>query len=681
MSELRFETFTMPAGGIGPENPHPQFGVPPPPNTPDPAKIDPGVPPAEAQYIGYGIPSNCLPYKLQDDLSRHLVPRAFDVAVLENETLRATFLLEMGGRLWSLIHKPSGRELLFRNPVFQPGNLGLRVAWFSGGVEWNFCWTGHTPLTCERLFAARTRLPDGTPVLRLYEYERVRGLAYQIDCFLPDGSEVLLVRVALRNPDDRTVPVYWWSNMAVPDQPGGRVLVPAESLLHFAYDTGWMSQYPHPRHEGLDRSYPVNIPIGNDDFYMIPPDRPPWIAAVDVGGRGLFQASTGALRGRKLFVWGQLPACKYWQEFLNTPGHEYVEIQAGVERTQGSCRPLPGGGSFEWLEAYGLLEADPALVHGADWTAAWKHAGQCVARSASLETLERLLEETRPMSLAAPEDVVRRGSGWGALERMRRARSGERPFCGPALVFDDASLGPEQAPWLALLQEGALPPVAPQDAPVSYMIQEAWGERLKAALQTPAGQHWAAWLQLGVMHLARDRRPEARAAWEQSLRLGENVWALRNLASLAAIEKRQAESMEIYRRAIRLAPHDWRLTVEYATSLVFFKQPQECLALIESSPAPTQRRNRVRMLRLWAAIELDQLDVAAAILADPSLLEDVREGDGWTADLWFTYQAKRVAKTEGIPCDDALQQRVRATFTPPRHMDYRLASTVQILLG
>jgi tetratricopeptide (TPR) repeat protein len=681
MSELRFETFTMPAGGIGPESPHPQFGVPPPPNAPDPAKIDPGVPPEEARYIRYGMPSNCLPYKLQDDLSRQREPRAFDVAVLENETLRATFLLEMGGRLWSLIHKPSGRELLFRNPVFQPGNLGLRVAWFSGGVEWNFCWAGHTPLTCERLFAARTRLPDGTPVLRLYEYERVRGLAYQIDCFLPDGSEALLVRVALRNPDDRTVPVYWWSNMAVPDQPGGRVIVPAESLLHFAYDTGWMSQFPHPRHEGVDRSYPVNIPIGNDDFYVIPPDRQPWITALDAEGRGLFQASTGGLRGRKLFVWGQLPACKHWQEFLNTPGHEYVEIQAGLERTQGSCRPLPGGATFEWLEAYGLMEAEPGIVHGPDWEAAWRHTGARLARSAALPALERMLEATRPMSLAAPEEVVRRGSGWGALERVRRERGGERPFCGPSLVFDDASLGPEQAPWLALLKQGGFPSAAPQEAPGSYMIQEAWLELLKASMNTATGQHWGSLLQLGVMHLAHDRYTEARSAWEQSLRHTENVWALRNLACLATMEKRQDEAMEGYRRAVRLAPDDWRLTVEYATALVFFKNPVECLALIDAAPAATRRRNRVRMLRLWAVIELDQLDVAAGIMGDPSLLEDAREGDGWTAELWYTYKAKCMAKEEGIPCDDALMDRVRNSCAPPRHMDYRMANTVQSLLG
>ena len=67
---------------------------------------------------------------------------------LGNEILKATFLPELGGRLISLLHKPLGRELLNRNPVFQPANLAIRNAWFSGGIEWNIGQLGHTFSTC-----------------------------------------------------------------------------------------------------------------------------------------------------------------------------------------------------------------------------------------------------------------------------------------------------------------------------------------------------------------------------------------------------------------------------------------------------------------------------------------------------------------------------------------------------
>src|SRR5262245_17487213 len=135
----------MQAADLGPENP-----LPPLVSTHDlhATGAMPGVPDNMLKNMAYGHVSNILPYTLQDRYSRVRQPRDFRVAVLENETLRATFLLEFGGRLWSLVHKPSARELLDVNPVFQPANLAIRNAWFSGGVEWNIGITGHSPLTC-----------------------------------------------------------------------------------------------------------------------------------------------------------------------------------------------------------------------------------------------------------------------------------------------------------------------------------------------------------------------------------------------------------------------------------------------------------------------------------------------------------------------------------------------------
>jgi tetratricopeptide (TPR) repeat protein len=320
------------------------------------------------------------------------------------------------------------------------------------------------------------------------------------------------------------------------------------------------------------------------------------------------------------------------------------------------------------------METDAQVSLGENWQAAVSAAGSGVMRQAPQADLERMLEETRPMSLRAPEAVIRRGGGWGALERRRRARDGERPFCGPALIFDDASLGPEQAPWIELLEKGTYPAAAPTRPPASYLTGEPWRRRLEASLRTSGGRHWAALLQLGVMHLAQDRRSEARSAFEQSLTQADNAWALRNLASLAAIEDLREQAAEFYRRAIRLAPDDWRLTVEYATHLMARNRLAECMSVIASAPAATQARTRVRMLRLWAAVELDRLDEAAGLIAEETLLADVREGDRWTAEVWFAYKAKCVAKAEGVPCDEALRTKVRQSYPPPRHLDYRMVN-------
>ena len=142
----------MPTAQVGPENPLPPlFSVADMPRVVDTAAADAEM----RRNIGYGRVSTVLPYLVQDGYGRSRRPAEHKVAVLENDVLRATFLLDLGGRLWSLVHKPTGRELLHRNPVFQPANLALRNAWFAGGVEWNIGTIGHSPTTCEPLHAAR----------------------------------------------------------------------------------------------------------------------------------------------------------------------------------------------------------------------------------------------------------------------------------------------------------------------------------------------------------------------------------------------------------------------------------------------------------------------------------------------------------------------------------------------
>jgi hypothetical protein len=179
MSELKIKTWSMPSADLGSENPFPPLSSNQELHIAQ--SVDPTVPDEIRQNMIYGHVPNILPYALQDGYNRERKPRDFRAAVLENNVLRATFLLELGGRLWSLYHKPSGRELLYVNPVFQPANLALRNAWFSGGVEWNIGTIGHSPFTCAPLFAARVDGPDGTPVLRMYEWERIRQVTYQID--------------------------------------------------------------------------------------------------------------------------------------------------------------------------------------------------------------------------------------------------------------------------------------------------------------------------------------------------------------------------------------------------------------------------------------------------------------------------------------------------------------------
>ena len=325
---LRFEDFEIPSAKLGKLNPLPDLSA----NQDTHANIaidEETVSPEESKYMGWAKVNSILPYMIQDGYDRKKKPKQWHAAILENDFIKAVFLPQLGGRLWSLYDKKAGRELLHRNPVFQPCNLALRNAWFSGGVEWNIGIIGHTPYTCDRMYCEELKLSDGTPVVRMYQYERVRGLLYRVEAFLPDDSDRLYVRVRIDNARKNPTAVYWWSNIAVDEREDVRVIMPGTKAFRFGYG-GKLKKIPMPVVEDMDNidaSYTTNIPHAVDFFFDLDADKDPtkrcqrrWVSAIGGDGNGFIQTSTDVLQSRKLFVWGMGAGGRNWQTFLAPEG-------------------------------------------------------------------------------------------------------------------------------------------------------------------------------------------------------------------------------------------------------------------------------------------------------------------------------------------------------------------------
>ncbi len=670
MSELRIETWTMPAADLGPQNPLPPLR---PARDVHGITEAPGVPDDMVANMAYGRVDTPLPYTMQDRYDRDRKPRDFRVAVLENETLRATFLLEMGGRLWSLFHKPSGRELLSVNPVFQPANLAIRNAWFSGGVEWNIGTIGHCPFTCSPLFAARGERDGGTPVLRMYEWERIRRTPFQIDAYLPDGSPVLFVRVSISNPHDHDTPMYWWSNMAAPESPETRVIAPATSAYSFGYQAGSLYVAPIPEVDGTDVSYTTNVTRAADFFFHMTDGERHWITALDGQGKGLIQASTPRLQGRKLFLWGQSSGGRAWQTFLSQPGVTYLEIQAGLARTQTEHLRMPPQTMWTWLEAYGLMEADAEAVHGQDWS---------VAQSAVRAPLDALISEAEmeaehQASAAwagnAPIEILQTGSGWGALEQIRRQADSSPASTATSILFSQENLDTEQAPWLALLRDGAFPELDAEVEPLGYMVQDEWRDLLEQSMADGRSQNWAAWYHLGVMLYAIDDLDGARVAWEQSIELQPTPWARRNLALLDQLQGDLDAAAAGYVVACRQRPSLLPLAAECGATLIQAGRSETWLSLLNDLPDPVRNAGRIRLLEAQAALSVGDFARVETIFADPPVVADLREGERSLSQLWFEFHERRLSAEEGRQIDDMLRARVRREFPVPQAIDFRMS--------
>ncbi|MGW8065479.1 DUF5107 domain-containing protein [Streptomyces ziwulingensis] len=634
MTTIRREVLTLPAAPLGPDNP-----LPPLRPLDEAHRIDErdraGLPRDMARQVGYEPLRSLLPAPVRDGYGRVRAPRAFDALVIENDRLRATVLPGLGGRVASLHHKPTDRELLYANPVFQPANFALNGAWYSGGIEWNIGATGHTALSCSPVHAARVPAPDGGEMLRLWEWERLRDLPFQVDLWLPDGSDFLHVGVRIRNPHERAVPTYWWSNTAVPEE--RRVLAPADEAWHFGYERR-LRRVPVPSYGGADRTYPLNSRYAADWFYEVPEGRRRWIAALDERGHGLVQTSTDTLRGRKLFVWGTGPGGRRWQEWLTEPGTGgYCEIQAGLARTQLEHVRLEAESEVSWLEAYGPLDAPP----GGEWQAVLRGAEDRLETVLPRAGVDAAYAAWQPYADAEPGEGLATGSGWGALEVLRAG------WKLPGTPFEESTLGEEQRPWLQLLRAGSLPEPGRGEPPGGTLVARPWRDMLETTAATPAAEY-----HLGVAQWHGGDRAQAVRSWERGLKTATAAWPLLRCLAVADQEGGHHErAADRYAAAFddlcgqlreesapsgdeRWAAVTAALGREAVEALLASGRVADARAVCERLHPATRARGRFRLAEAALLVAEGRHEEARTVFDEGFEVADLREGDEVIGRLW-----------------------------------------------
>lgn len=658
MTTLSPSTRTLPAAELGPESRLPRFklqlGV-----APNPVAAE--LSPEERAGLLGDLATPVLPYGVQDRYDRARRPRERRVLVLENERLRATVDPALGGRLVSLLDLDDGRELLFANPILQPANLAVCDAWVAGGVEWNGLSYGHGPTTCRPVFAARGRAPDGGPLCRLYAFDRRVECVFRVELWLPAGERRLFVGVRLENPNPEPRELWWWTNLALPMSEATRVLAPTGPVLRHA-GGGALVRSPFPELEpGLDASYPARYGAAAD-IYFRPEAGRCFIAAIEADGRGLVEASTSALPGRKLFSWGSGPGGRRWRAHL---GGDYLELQAGVTPTQVQTFRLEAGAALACCEGLAPLALAPAAAH------ARAYGRACEAARTALEALlpeAELAARARALGALAgepAEEVLWRGEAWGWLEERRRGRA-----LSAGLAFE-APLGEAEAPWAELL-EGGLTEASLAREPRSWNVSRGWRARLAAA---PAS--WLSQLQLGTAALEAGELSEARARLEASRALRPSSAAERGLAILALAEGREQQGLDGYLRAFALAPGA-ELAEELAGLLAARRRFDELARFLAALPAALAGLERVRIARAELCAERGELAAGLALLEGD--FATIREGEVILHRVWLALHARPEERRLGRSLTGAEQRALLARHPLPPRLDFGV-QPAEVVLG
>ncbi len=667
VSKCYLEDYTIPSASFGETNPLPDIKN----VSYIHAKINvtDNVDREQRDKINTGMIDTMLPYRQQDLYDRNLKNRVFKAIILENKYLKAVFMPELGGRLWSLFDKENGKELLYRNPVFQPANLALRNAWFSGGVEFNVSIKGHNPLTCSSMFARKICASNGTEGARFYEYERIRGVAYGFDAWL--DNKMLYIRPRIENRSGKEVWMYWWSNIAVPETKKTRVIVPADEayINYFQNDSYELDMDKIPELYDTDVSYPLNLKHSRDFFYKIPDDEEKWITAVDEGGYGLLQCSTHKLKGRKLFVWGNGNAGRNWNNYLSDGKNSgYIEIQAGLAYTQLEHIPMSDGDIWSWVEAYGAVDVPKSEAHG-EWNTAKNTISNYIGKLFPLG-VGKTLDDKENVEFENGE-MLHIGSGWGALENLRRAQSREISL-SDTFEFPKDSLTNKQNPWITLLKDGVIAEMSPDVAPDSYLVDAEWLKLMEKASRSKFNQNWYFYMQYGVMCYANGDLEKAKSAFIKSIELNENCWSLRNLAMIYKNELGDIKTAyEFMVRAISLNKKCRALAVDTAVTFLAAEKAEEWLETYDSLDDTLKCDGRLRFYCAKAYIALKQYKEATKILNEDFVMPDIKEGDTAITDVWQELYRNIISIETGETDIEKLNLLVNEQF-PLGNLDFKI---------
>jgi len=639
-----------------------------------------GFPERYTALLGHDTGFRILPYTRQDRYRRDKKKVTLKTIVLDNGILRAVFLPEYGARLYSLERKSDGRELLYRNEVFQPANLAIRNAWFSGGIEWNAGQYGHAFSTCSPVFCSVQKDSGGEDFLRVYDYERCKGFFWHIDFHLDSGSDILCAHTAIHNIDPVEKSMYWWTNAAVPQSQGSRVFSPSAEVIYIdpyvrkgerRFGFGAMPELDIL--PGIDASYPERLTYSNEYFFACDSEALPWEAALDAEGKGFFEASTGMLKYRKMFCWGSLPGSKRWAEFLSRAGDNYFEIQAGLAPTQLHGTVMPPATVWSWTQVFGLLEADPGKVHDPDWAAARCHVGSQVSARIPRAALDAMHEAYLVAARLPCGEPVHQGSGWGALELERRRIAGEEGLCD-TFLFPLAGMDGRQRPWLELLHKGTFPDKNPADIPFDFLVQEEWEDPLRRSLAVAGvadGTGWNALLHLGVMAMERGDTAGARRYWERSLALVETAWTYRNLACLEIENGDSAAALRFYRKAAGSPGFfaDRAIAEEFLTLLASAGNLDEGILFYRELDASWKNDSDVLAVQYaYLCVRTGNIEEAEGFLHRN--VANIREGETPLSDIWFDVEALKYARGLRLPLTEAMRKHVRATSAIPAEFDF-----------
>jgi hypothetical protein len=185
------------------------------------------------------------------------ITTTYDTVVLENGYLRVTILPSYGGRILSIVHKPTNRELLYQNPLGTPYLMQQDIFYYDylvimGGIFPSFPEPEHGKYwnqpydfevvseSAEAITVRMSRKDDrdlAAGVPERYDVGRTDVLV-QLEVTLRAGTTALELATKLTNTRSTTVPSfeYWTVTTLAPGSTPGQTAIPLDTRIQAKMD-------------------------------------------------------------------------------------------------------------------------------------------------------------------------------------------------------------------------------------------------------------------------------------------------------------------------------------------------------------------------------------------------------------------------------------------------------------
>jgi hypothetical protein len=326
---------------------------------------------------------------------RTIVDRTFKTHVLENRYLKVTLLPEFGGRILSIIYKPTGHEQLYRTEVGVPYGVKGGIFYYDwlmvyGGIFPTFPDAEHgkawlKPWDFKVVKESASEVTVSMSLIDDFEYSAAprkyrasTGIEATYYVTLKADRAALDARVVLKNPHDKTIEYEYWTCTTLapgsdPKNPkttgGAEIIAPIQAYSTAAWSTNLSEG---DTSAGLGKSRFENL-----RYFKNWPTMGIAYAAPDMQGgnfwgvinhdneEGIIRIANNTVTpGLKMWTWG-FPSFTNETDARKDPNEQrpYIELWAGVSDKFFHSANFPALGEVSIPETYSSTVGMSNVTH------------------------------------------------------------------------------------------------------------------------------------------------------------------------------------------------------------------------------------------------------------------------------------------------------------------------------